>query len=152
MKLNRRIFLLGGLSLAVVVCSAQLSERSLLLVTASDYDLGPVTNAELRKVFLGVPVTREGVRLRPLLNSTDPVATNVFLQKVIFMSERMYQRQLVSRVFRFGGQRPQEYDDLDSLVADLRSIPGALTFMWSDQFEHYEELEQLGVIWSSSDD
>lgn len=152
MKLNRRIFLLGGLSLALVVCFAQISERSLLLVTSSDYDLGPVTHAELRKVFLGVPVTRDGVRLRPLLNSTDPVATNIFLQKVIFMSERMYRRQLVSRVFRLGGQRPHEYDDMDSLVADLRATPGALTFMWSDQLEDYAELGQLGVIWSSSED
>lgn len=124
----------------------------MLLVTASDYELGPVTHAELRKVYLGVPVTRQGVRLRPLFNSTDPAATSVFLQKVLFMSEREYKRQLVSRVFRLGEQRPTEYDDMDSLVADLQAIPGALTFMWSDQLEDYDELKQLGVIWVSSDD
>jgi hypothetical protein len=144
--------LLAALSLAVSVCSAQSFERSLLLVTASNYELGPVTHEELRKIFLGVPITREGVRLRPLFNSTDPAATNIFLQKVVFMSEREYKRQLVSRVFRLGGQRPREYDDLDSLVADLQAIPGALTFMWSDQLEDYDELKQLAVIWVSSDD
>lgn len=120
-------------------------------MAGSNYELGAVTNAELRKVFLGVPVTREDVRLKPLLNSTDPLATSIFLQQVIFMSERDYRRQLVSRTFRFGDQPPSEHKEIDSLVEDLRSTPGSLTFMWSDQFESFEGLESLGILWTSSD-
>jgi hypothetical protein len=138
------------LCLTSIVCSAQETPRSLLLVAGSDYEFGAVTHAELRKVFLGVPVNRDNVRLKPLLNSTDPLATSIFLQQVIFMSEREYRRQLVSRVFRIGDQRPTEHEDLDGLVEDLRRTPGSLTFMWSDQLERYEGLESLGVIWTSS--
>ena len=119
-------------------------------MAGSEHELGAVTHAELRKVFLGVPVTRDNVRLKPLLNSTDPLATSIFLQQVIFMSEREYRRQLVSRVFRFGDQPPTEHKEIRSLVEDLRSTPGSLTFMWSDQLESYEGLESLGVIWTSS--
>jgi len=119
-------------------------------VAGSHYELGAVTHVELRKIFLGVPVTRDNVRLKPLLNSTDPIATSIFLQQVIFMSEREYKRQLVSRVFRLGDQHPTEHEDIDLLVEDLRRTPGSLTFMWSDQFESYEGLESLGVIWTSS--
>jgi hypothetical protein len=149
---SQRIVLLGCLCLTFLVCSAQATPRSLLLVTGADQQLGVVTNAELRKVFLGVPVSRDDVRLRPLLNATDPLATNIFLQQVVFMSEREYRRQLVSRVFRFGDQRPAEHEDIDALVEDLRTTPGSLTFMWSDQVESYEGLESLGVIWTSSGD
>jgi hypothetical protein len=146
----QRILLLGCLCLTFLVCSAQSAQRSLLLVAGSSYELGAVTHAELRKVFLGVPVSRDNVRLKPLLNSTDPRATSIFLQQVIFMSEREYRRQLVSRVFRFGDQPPAEHDNIDSLVAELHRTPGSLSFMWSDDFENHEGLESLGVIWTGS--
>lgn len=144
--------LLICLCLTFIVCSAQETPRSLLLVTGADHQLDTVTNAELRKIFLGVPVTRDNVRLRPLLNATDPLATSIFLQQVIFMSEREYRRQLVSRVFRYGDQRPAEHEDIDALVEDLHRTPGSLTFMWSDQVESYDGLESLGIIWTSSGD
>jgi hypothetical protein len=144
------------MTLAVCLClmsavsTAQSTQRSLLLVSGSDSQLDVLTHAEVRKVFLGVPVTTGQVRLRPLLNFTDPRATNIFLQQVIFMSERKYKRQLLSRVFRLGDQRPREYDDINLLVEDVRNTPGALTFMWSDQFEGFTGLKSLGVLWTSS--
>ena len=144
--------LLACLCLICVVCMAQTTQRSLLLVSGGGHELGPITQVELRKIFLGVHVTRDQVRLRPLLNSTDPLATSIFLQQVIFMSEREYKRQLVSRVFRLGDPRPREHDDIDELVEDLRDTTGSLTFMWSDQFESFEGLKSLGVIWTSSSD
>ena len=131
---------------------AQSPERSLLLVAGHQTQPGTIPRAELRKIFLGVTVTRNGVRMKPLLNSIDSLATNVFLQQVVFMSEREYRRRLLSRVFRMGAQRPREYDDLESLVDALRSTPGSITFMWSEQFEQQSGLESLGVLWVSSSD
>jgi len=144
--------LFGCLCLLSATGPAQTTERSLLLVSGDDYQLGSVTHAELRKIFLGVPVTRDKVRLRPLLNYSDPLATSIFLQQVVFMSEREYERQLVSRVFRLGDQRPREYDDIELLVEGLSKTPGSMTFMWSDQFENRTGLKSLGVLWTSSGD
>ena len=144
--------LFGCLCLAYLPTLAQTTERSLVLAAASDHEIGAVTRSEARKAFLGVPVTKGEIRLRPLLNATDPLATSIFLQQVIFMAEREYRRQLVSRVFRLGDQHPTEHEDIDALVQDLRTTPGSLTFLWSDQLERYEGLESLGVIWTSSDD
>ena len=110
------------------------------------------SHAELRKIFLGVTVTRNGVRIKPLLNSTDSRATNVFLQQVVFMSERDYKRQLVSRVFRLGGQRPREYDDIALLAEALRDTPGSLSYMWSDELEQHAGLKSLGALWINSSD
>ncbi len=134
------------------ICLAQAPERSLLLVAGEQSEAGTFSHAELRKVFLGIPVTRSGVRIKPLLNLTDPLAMNVFLQQVVFMSEREYKRQLLSRVFRLGDQRPPEYDDIDELTGALRETSGSLTFMWAEQFKTRSGLVSLGVLWASSTD
>jgi len=151
-KYTKLIMLFASLCVTSATCLAQTTERSLLLVAGQETQAGSFTHAELRKIFLGVTVTRNGVRIKPLLNSTDSLATNVFLQQVVFMSERDYKRQLLSRVFRLGDQRPREYDDIALLVEALRNTPGSLTFMWSDQFEQQTGLESLGVLWVSAGD
>jgi len=144
--------LLIVLSLLSIVCAAQPTSRSLLIVASDEIHLDSIGHAELRKIFLGVPVTKDEVRIRPLLNETDTRATSIFLQQVIFMSEREYKRRLISRVFRLGDQRPQEYDDLALLVEQLRESQGSVSFMWSDQLENYDGLKSLGVIWTGSAD
>lgn len=134
------------------ICAAQAPERSLLLVAGEQSETGAFSHAELRKIFLGIPVTRGDVRINPLLNLTDPLAMSIFLQQVVFMSEREYRRQLLLRVFQLGDQRPREYDDLDLLVEALRNTPGSLTFMWSSDFGEQSGLKSLGIIWASSND
>jgi len=124
------ITLLACFCLVCAVGSAQPTERSLLLVCSKEAQIESLTHAEIRKIFLGVPVIRNETRLRPLLNSTDPLATNIFLQQVVFMSEREYRRQLLSRVFRLGDQRPREYGDIEQLVEGLRNTTGSLSYMW----------------------
>lgn len=151
-KYVKLILLIASLCVPNAACLAQSTERSLLLVAGQQTQAGSFTHAELRKIFLGVTVIRNGVRIKPLLNATDTLATNVFLQQVVFMSEREYKRQLLSRVFRLGDQRPREFDDIGLLVDALRNTPGSLTFMWSDQFEQQSGLESLGVLWVSSND
>jgi hypothetical protein len=149
-KNTKLITLLSCLCLVCSGSTAQTTQRSLLLVCSDDSILESLSLAEVRKIFLGVPVTKEEVRIRPYLNSTDPLATNVFLQQVVFMSEREYKRQLLSRVFRLGDLRPPEYDDLELLIDDLRNTPGSLSFIWSDEFESHAGLKVLSVLWTSS--
>lgn len=144
--------LFTSLCMTSTTCFAQATERSLLLVAGQNSQPDTFSHAELRKIFLGVTVIRNGVRIKPLLNSTDSRATNVFLQQVVFMSEREYKRQLLSRVFRLGGQRPREYEDIALLVEALRNTPGSISFMWSDQLEQHTGLESLGVLWINSSD
>lgn len=140
------------LALAGTAGAADTAQRNLLLVCSTDSPLQPLSHTDTRKVFLGVPVSQDGVRIRPLLNSTDPLATRVFLQQVVFMSEREYRRQLVSRLFRMGDQRPVEYDSIGLLAARLRDTPGSVSFMWSDQLEEHAGLKSLGVLWTSATD
>lgn len=149
-KLVRIAALLVCLGAFCPIAFAQPSERSLLLVAGEQLETVAFSQSELRKIFLGIPVTRDDVRIKPLLNLTDPFAFDVFLQQIVFMSAREYRRQLLSRVFRLGGTRPQEYDDIDELTEALHRVPGSLTYMWAEQFESQSGLVSLGVLWTGS--
>jgi len=119
----------------------------MLLVTSTETGIGRVSNEDLRKAFLAIPVSVDGKRLRPLLNESEKLLAEVFLQKIIFMSRDRYERQLVARVFRQGGKRPSAFRDFDDLVAELHASPNSITYMWSDQFEAAEGLKELGTLW-----
>jgi len=136
-----------------LICSsnnAQTTQRSLLLVSSENAELESLSHADVRKLFLGVPMTNDQVRLKPLLNASDPLITEVFLQQIVFMSKRQYERQLLSRVFRLGDQRPPEYENIEMLAKALLDTPGSLSYMWSEQLEHQTGLKSLGVLWTDS--
>jgi len=122
-------------------------KHTIVLVSNQNLDVGELAPIEVRKLFLGVPVVVNGQQLNPLRNSTDPLLTEIFLQKVDFMSERSYERTLLSRIYRLGGTRPEIFIDKSKLVKQLNSSPGSLTYMWA---EDAVGLKSLGVIWSSS--
>jgi len=87
------------------------------------------------------------INLRPLLNDSDPRLTQVFLQKVIFMSRKRYERQLAAQIFRQGGRQPPAIDNNEDIVRALLASPAMITFMWSDEFEGVSGLKSLGVLW-----
>jgi hypothetical protein len=130
--------------------TSQTTQRSLLLVCSDNATLESLSHADVRKLFLGVPITKNQIRLKPLLNASDSLVTEVFLQQIVFMSKREYQRQLLSRVFRLGDQRPPEYENVDDLAKALLDTPGSVSYMWSEQLEHRTGLKSLGVLWTDS--
>ena len=146
----RNLFLCLCLSLICISSTAQTTQRSLLLVCSDNVKLESLSHADVRRLFLGVPMFIDKLRLRPMLNASDPLATDVFLQQIIFMSKRGYERQLVSRVFRLGDQRPPKYDNIDTLVKELLNTPGSVSYMWSGQFDDQAGLKSLGVLWTDS--
>ena len=146
----RTIFLCLCLSMICVISTAQTTQRSLLLVCSDNGKLESLSHADVRKLFLGVRIFNDQVRLKPMLNSTDSLIMEVFLQQVVFMSKRQYERQALSRVFRLGDQRPPVYDNIDVLVEDLLNTPGSVSYMWSEQFENQTGLKSLGVLWTDS--
>jgi len=150
MKEGKAKTLFMCLCLICIGSTAQMTQRSLLLVCSDNSTLEPLSHAEARKLFLGVPITKSQIRLKPLLNVSDPLITEVFLQQIVFMSKRQYERQLLSRVFRLGDQRPPEYENIDMLAKALLDTPGSMSYMWSEQLEHQSGLKSLGVLWTDS--
>jgi hypothetical protein len=124
--------------------------RILVLATSMKSSIPALNTQETRKLFLGVPLLKEGVRLKPLLNLSDQVEYEVFLQNVAYMSANTYENQTLSVVFRLGGTRPESYNDLPALIKVLQQKPDAVTFLWEDQVTAVTGLKIVNVLWRGS--
>lgn len=134
--------------LCVVSTSAVAAEaRYLVLVYGALSHVPQLTPNEVRKLFLGVVLIKDGQRIEPLLNTTDPLLHEVFLQKIIFMSGDNYQRQLTARIASTGDPRPQAYTDRWQLISALRSRHGAVSFMWNKDVRAQMGLKVIQELW-----
>ncbi len=128
------------------------TERQLVIVNSIDSPVTSISFNEFRKLFLGVPIIKKNLKLKPLLNYSDSELENIFLQKIVFMSKRNYERRLLSRVFRQGGERPTEYDNFYELISALNKTDNALSYVWSDQIRENDHIKIIGVLWSGQTD
>jgi len=124
--------------------------RQMLLVASTAFPGESVSSDQLRQSYLAVTVTVDGVRLRPQMNESDDRLTEVFLQKIMFMTHERYDRQVVSRIFRQGGQRPPAFDKVGELADALRANPAAVSFMWAEQLEAQDGLKSLAILWQEA--
>lgn len=110
--------------------------RRLVLVAGNTSPAVSLSQEEVRKLYLGVPVTKDGKTFLPLCNHTDKLAYEIFLQKVVFMSGPTYERALMSRLVRAASSfRPPEYATEQELLQAIASTPNTLTYMWADKAE-----------------
>lgn len=105
-------------------------KQHIVMVSASSSPIQPFGPTEVRRLFLGLAVSQHGQRIQPLLNLSNPLLYEVFLQKVIFMSASSYERRVLSRTFQHGDAQPLEFTEQARLSDALKSRPSAVTFMW----------------------
>lgn len=122
-------------------------QRSLELVTASDSIELSISNTQTRSLFLGAPIFINGIELVPFRNNSDPLIEDVFLQNIVFMSKRTYERRLLTNIFRYGGNQIRAFTDVGLLVDALTQTKGSVGYIWSEQLSNYPQLKSLGVIW-----
>lgn len=121
--------------------------QALVLVTANDSKIEKLQPRLLRKLFLDIPVTSNNQLLVPLINNSDDMLYEIFLQKVIYMSERHYERMLISKTFRTGRPRPARFSDNAELVKALKSIPGSFSVMWHQTAEKEKAIRIVQTLW-----
>lgn len=150
MKMMRGLCWLVLLALAGMQSIWAITRHSLVLATSSASSIPSLTVQEARKLFLGVPLEKGGEHPVPLLNVSDPLIYEVFLQKVAFMSANAYESQTISVVFRLGGKRPESFNDLKNLVDALQQNPGTVTYLWEDQVMANQGLKAVNVLWQGA--
>jgi hypothetical protein len=121
--------------------------RRLVLVTDSSSGIESLTSRETRRLFLGLPVLKQGRSLEAAINRSDPFLYEVFLQRVVFMSSSIYERHLLTNALQLGGQRPQIYNDMRSLVNSLKESPGTVSLLWESDALANPNLVILGEVW-----
>ena len=124
------------------------STRSVVIVAGSSSPLVGFSRKEVRRLYLGIPVYKDGLRIRPLLNYTDTEIEKIFLQKIIYMSRRNYERSILSNVYRRGEQRPEKYTDISLLIDELKRSPDTLSYIWQDQLDEHEDIKTIGILWT----
>lgn len=127
-------------------------ERALVLVASAESPLEAPENARLRDAWLGQPVEINGLRLKPMRNLAQPQAEEVFLQKVMFMARRRYERNVVLQVFSFGGTMPRSLETREQLEEKLREDPAAVTYMWANAAKDIPGIKILGELWRGTID
>jgi len=132
-----------------VIFSANAVEagRQVVLVAAAASPLQDIDSLELRKLYLGFPVSRNGHTVKGLRNSGDKTLNHIFLQTVVAMSEKSYARRLLSLTLREGIPRPPEYDEPGRLLDALSSDPYSVTYMWKDATSDLPDVKILRVLW-----
>ena len=137
------LFFLGALQCMEVVAD----DRSVVVVAAATSPLQNVDSLELRKIYLGFIVKRDGKIIKGLRNTEDENLNSIFLQTVAAMSERSYKRRLLFLPLRKGMPRPVEYDETESLLKALSSNPYSVTYMWKNDAVRSSNVKILRLLW-----
>lgn len=141
---RRRCLVLVAALLGMGPAWAWSAAPPLVLVASGQSPITRLTASEVRKLYLGLPLLVEGQTVKPLRNASDPLLTEMFMQRVMFMSSEAYERQILTRVFRAGGSRPPIYRQHQELLLALSRNPMAVTYMLRDQAAAIPALRIVG--------
>jgi hypothetical protein len=124
-----------------------LADEQLMLIVSADSKIVQIDSQEVRKLFLGLTVTQNGNRLRPVLNETDARVKEVFLQNIVSMSDITYDRSLLRLTLIQGQRQPTAYKDIALLLKAVAADPSAVSYAWSKDVAHEPRIRILRVLW-----
>lgn len=127
------------------------AKLDLVLVTAYNAAVPKMSPDAVRHLYIGVPVEVAGHVIEPLINASDNLVLEIFMQQVLFMSSEVYIRQNSSRSSRKGDKPAQSYSEMPALVAALRANPYAVTYMLRSTAANFPELKILADLWRSEE-
>jgi hypothetical protein len=133
-----------GFILCIKVAGA---DHQVVLVAAATSPLHDIDSVELRKIFLGFTVERDGLPIKGLRNISDEDLNNIFLQTVVAMSEKSYKRRQLSLALRKGIPRIAEYDNVEDLIKALSNNPYSISYAREDIVVHEPGIKILRVLW-----
>ena len=121
--------------------------QQVVLVAGEDSPIENLSLLELRKAYFGIVVRHDNQIIRPFRNSSDPQLRQIFLQSVVAMSERSYERRLFSLTLKSGRPRPEVFTDQDVLVRALRKNPYSISYMWRSDAEQSAGIKVIKLLW-----
>jgi hypothetical protein len=135
------------LLLLLVLALPALADEQLVLIVSADSKVEQLDSLEVRKLFLGLTVTHNGERLRPILNEADAHVKEVFLQNVVSMSDITYDRRLLRLALQQGRTQPTTYKDTAQLISAVATDPIAVSYAWARDVAHNPDVKIIRVLW-----
>jgi hypothetical protein len=119
----------------------------LVLIVSADSKVEQLDSLEVRKLFLGLTVTHNGDRLRPVLDEADPRVKEIFLQNIVSMSDTTYDRSVLRLTLIQGQIKPIAYKDIGLLLKAVEADPTAVSYAWAKDVAHDSRIKILRVLW-----
>ena len=123
------------------------ADHRVVIVTSASNPLDTISSIDLRKIYMGIPLQDEACHCTGIRNQSDRVLNEIFLQTLVSMSERDYERRLLTLTIQSGRRRPVIMTDRQSIENALREDPSLLTYMWGEEFEETSGLKVIKVLW-----
>jgi hypothetical protein len=124
-----------------------LAGEQLVLIVSAGSKIEQLDSLELRKLFLGLTVTHDGNRLRPVLNEADGRVKEIFLQNIVSMSDITYDRRLLRLSLIQGQTQPTAYKNIALLINSVAADPSAVSYAWAKDVAHEPRIRILRVLW-----
>jgi hypothetical protein len=131
----------------LAVASPAWADDQLVLIVSADSKIEQLDSLEVRKLFLGLTVTHNGERLRPILNEADARVKEVFLQNDVSMSDITYDRRLLRLALQQGRTQPTTYKDTALLLKAVATDPIAVSYAWAKDVAHDPGVKIIRVLW-----
>jgi hypothetical protein len=131
----------------LVAASPALADEQLVLIVSADSKIEQLDSLEVRKLFLGLTVTHNGERLRPVLNEADARVKEVFLQNVVSMSDITYDRRLLRLALQQGRTQPVTYRNTALLIKAVATDPITVGYAWAKDVAHDPGVKIIRVLW-----
>jgi hypothetical protein len=126
------------------------AERTVVLVVSSDSPIVELSVLDIRKAYLGLPVTLGDGRVRAIRMNGDEQLTQIFFQSIIAMSSKSYRRRLLSLTLKFGTPRPMAVNGQIALLNTIALLPYGITYMWMSDAEADTRVRIIKVLWQES--
>jgi hypothetical protein len=146
MERRRSVIRAAVIVVALLFCAPVCAQNRVVLVAAKNSPLETLSSFEVRKIYLGIAVFKNGRTISAFRNGSDPRLSDVFFQSVVGLSEERYERRLLTNVFKYGTARPGEISDASQVKALLVTNPYTVSYLWVTD-EVPEGLKVLRVLW-----
>lgn len=138
------------ISALALMAATSRADDVVVLVTSKDSTIESISSLDIRKIYLGISVSHDGNVIRALRRRDDERLNQIFLQSVIAMSQRSYERRLLSLVLKFGTPRPVEVDNHEELLNLLERNTSSIAYMWKSEAESDSSVKIIRVLWQET--
>jgi|SRR5882757_4759856 hypothetical protein len=123
------------------------ARQELVFITGAQSHVSQLDPPLARRLFLGLTVAQNGVRLRPVLNESDPQITDLFLRYIVSMSDITYHQYLLRMMLIQGRTQPTVYKKSSELIEAVASDPTVVGYVWVNDAIHDSRVRVLQSVW-----
>jgi hypothetical protein len=135
------------LLLLLSVASSAYARQELVLIVSAQSKVEQLDPALAKRLFLGLTVAENGVRLRPLLNESDAQLKDLFLQYIVSMSSSTYNQYLLRLALLQGRTKPPVYKSSRELIDAVAADPTVVGYVWVEDAVQDPRVRVLRIVW-----